>query len=518
MGEDEIIRFIEPVYQFCLHRISNRCDAEDLSCEIILYVLDGLNKYEIQSLDAWVWRIAHNRYARFIAAKNTSLETLSNDTLLDIEDDYNFVDDIAVEDEYAPVFRYLHTLSSEYKNIMVDYYIGELSVKALAQKYSLSETTIKWRLNIGRQKIRERIGEDKMEKIYKRINWNTTTCNGSFDPDKYLHMQIARAICEAVYEKPLTVEEISLKTGIPTIYLEDELPHLEYGDAIAGVGSKYTTDFIILRLADRKMMEKKFSPLVSEIADYFESLFAEKSDDVKSIGFYGRDRGMSRLGYIALPVVLRDKISNIKNVLPDLANGAYPPRKDGGYGWFLVQESADSSEKIGEHSAGCNVAGNDSGSAGSQEGCIYYLWLAKYFDNSIYHNGGTRWLCANNIPQRCEYGVIPDAILSDDDIIRLLKANLIIKNETGYSLNFATFTNEQYTDFIALFKRENETLNEKLTELILDIRKCFKSFVPKRLSVKSFNGFPALHTKSSDMFLRSLYHVVFLLSQMMKSH
>jgi len=481
MDENEIIRFIEPVYRFCLHRVSNRMDAEDLASEIILHVLDGLNKYNIASLEAWVWQIAHNRYARFIAAKNSSIETSSDEILFDIEDDYNFVDDIAVEDEFAPVFRYLHTLSSEYKNITVDYYIGELPVKELAQKYSLSEATIKWRLNVSRQKIKERIGDNKMDKVYKRINWNTTTCNGSMDTDKYLHTQISRAICEAAYEKPLTVEEISLKTGIPTMYIEDELPRLEYGDAMAKIGNKYATDFIILRLADRAMMEKKFAPLVSNIADYFEVLFTEKSDEVKKIGFYGSEREMSELGYIALPVVLRGKIKAIKSSLPNLANSAYPPRKDGGYGWFLIQESMDSCENMGENSAGCNVAGDDSGSAGSNAGHIYFMWLAKYFVNNIYRNGGTRWLCANDIPQKCENGIIPGGLLSEDDIIRLLKANLIVKNGNNYRLNFASFTQKQFSDFMSLFNAENEKLNDMLTDLILDIHKSFKGFVPKRL-------------------------------------
>lgn len=223
MEVEDIIRFIEPVFRFCQHRVSNRCDAEDLASEIILHVVDGLKRYQITSLEAWVWRVAHNRYARFIAAKHGAPESLLTQTIFDVADESNFVDAIVSEDEFADVFRYLHTLSSEYKNIFVDYYISELSVKGLANKYTLPETTIKWRLNIGRQKIRERIGENNMEKLYKCINWNTTACNGSFDPDKYLHSQIARAICEAAYEKPLSVEEISLKTGIPTMYIEDEL-------------------------------------------------------------------------------------------------------------------------------------------------------------------------------------------------------------------------------------------------------------------------------------------------------
>ncbi len=50
--------------------------------------------------------------------------------------------------------------------------------------------------------------------------------------NKYLLDQVSRAICEAAYETPLTVEEISLATGLPTMYVEDFLPNLIYGDAI----------------------------------------------------------------------------------------------------------------------------------------------------------------------------------------------------------------------------------------------------------------------------------------------
>ena len=233
---------------------------------------------------------------------------------IDLVGDYDVVDDTTIADEYEQVFRYLHTLSSEYKNILVDYYIGEMPIKILAEKYNLPETTIKWRLNVSRQKVRDRIGEDKMDKVYKRINWVTTTCNGSMDPNRYLSNQVARAICEAAYEKPLTVEEISLKTGLPTMYIEDALPNLIYGDAIEQVGKKYVTDFIILRHKDKSQMEKGFAPIVSDVANYFEKLFNDYSRNIAAMSFYGHDFGMNKLGYIALPLALREKIRNIKTV------------------------------------------------------------------------------------------------------------------------------------------------------------------------------------------------------------
>lgn len=481
MDENKIIPYIEPIFRFCYKRLSNRCDAEDLASEIICHVLEGMNKYQIESLDAWVWRIAHNRYARFIDNQNKNQIVLScEDELFDIAD-YSDVDEYNTQEQYETVFRYLHTLSSEYRNIFVDYYIGELSIRSLSQKYSLPETTIKWRLNAGRQKIRDRIGEDQMDKVYQRINWNTMVSNGHANTHQYLSTQIARAICLAAYEKPLTVEEISIRTGIPTMYIEDEIPRLEYGDAVRKTGNKYVTNFIIFQLKDRKQTEDVSASAVSMLADTFEILLRKAEDKICALDFYGNDFGIGRLGYIIIPYLLRHKIRDVKNNRLKLENGPYPPRKDGGYGWFIVEETVDESENSAEYNSGCNVAGDDSGSAYKVPSHIYYYWINKYFDYSIYHNKGTRWMCANGIPQNSVNGVVPQEALSEEDAAHLIETNLLIKSENGFSLNFPHFTAEQFERFVSLFEMNDEKISDLLAEWITAVHNNFENFVPKHL-------------------------------------
>jgi len=489
LEEHKIIPYIEPIYRFCCKRLSNRHDAEDLASEIVCHVLEGMGRYEIDSLDAWVWRIAHNRYARFVDGKNRQqLVFIEEDALLDamdqshwfMEEDYCQLDAQETIQEYQQVFEYLHTLSAAYRDIFVDYYLGEMTVRSLAKKYALPETTVKWRLNVSRQKIREWIGENHMEKIYKRINWETTTCNGSLDTDRYLHTQIARAICQAAYEKPLTVEEISMSTGIPAMYIEDELPRLEYGDAICRTGNKYATDFIIFRLQDRKKTEESSAALVTRIADRLEELFAGKKEAVEKMEFYGHDFGMDRLGYFLIPYLLRRKLSTVKEKL-QLQNGPFPPRKDGGYGWFLVEETTDEQEMITEYVAGCNVAGDDSGSKNAIESHIYYYWIGKYFENDLYHNGGIRWMCAKGIPQNSRNGIVKKGELSADDAARIVQRNLLAKYGEDYRLNYACFTQEAFTAFAELFAFEDEEMEKLLAEWILTVQKSFRKFVPKRL-------------------------------------
>ena len=480
MDENKIIPYIEPIFLFCYKRLANRYDVEDLASEIICHILEGMNKYQIESLDAWVWRIAHNRYARFIDNRNKKQIVLScEDELFDIAD-YSDVDEDNTQDQYETVFRYLHTLSSEYKNIFVDYYIGELSIRSLAKKYSLPETTIKWRLNVGRQKIRDRIGEDKMNKVYQRINWNTGTCNGNMDSDAYLHTQISRAICLAAYEKPLTVEEISISTGIPTMYVEDELTRLEYGDAICKVGNKYVTNFIIFRLKDRKQTEDVSASIVSMLADKFEVILREAENKVSALDFYGNDFGIERLGYIIVPYLLRRKIRNVKNKRLKLENGPYPPRKDGGYGWFIVEETVDESENCAEYNSGCNVAVDENNPSPQ----IYYYWISKYFDYNVYHNNGTRWLCKTGVVQNIENGMISKDTFTDEDFARLIANNLIKLSEGSFYLNIPYFADEQFAKFTSLFDMNDEKINDILAEWIMSVHKNFERFVPKHLNIQ----------------------------------
>ena len=480
MDQNEILKYVEPVLNFCRRRLNSIYDAEDLASDILLHVLTGIRKYEIDSPDAWVWRVARNRYAKYIHAQSKNRMILSGGEPLP-EETVGEQNDEDGEAEYRAVFRYLHTLSTEYRNIFVDYYVGEKSVRDLSVRYSLPETTIKWRLSEGRRKIRERIGDDDMERVYKRINWSTTGCNGNLDTDKYLHSQIARAICLAAYEKPLTVEEISMSTGIPAMYIEDELPRLEYGDAVRRTGNKYATDFIIIRLEDREKLETVSERLVGSLADFFEKQFVVKAGKVRKIDFHGSGSGMERLGYIAVPYVLRNMIRTVKTKL-GFENGPYPVRQDGGYGWMIVEETRDEGENPAEYNSGCNTAGDDSGSSNEKGSHIYYYWIWKYFSPDIYQGYGTCRMCAEGIPQNSENGILR-TVLSDEEAAQYIRNGLIRKCGDQYKLNFACFSNAAFREFVSLFEA-GSGFDGPLGEWIREIRKTFASFVPGRLDAQ----------------------------------
>ena len=71
-------------------------------------------------------------------------------------------------------------------------------------------------------------------------------------------------------------------------------------------------------------------------------------------GRIAQDFGMDRLGYIVLPYLLRRMIREAKSDSLKLEDGCYPQRKDGSYGWFIVEETADENENSAEYNSGCN--------------------------------------------------------------------------------------------------------------------------------------------------------------------
>ena len=472
MREDnELIRFVEPVLRFCLARVSSRSDAEDLAGEIMLHALEGLRKYEVGSLDAWVWRIARNRYARFSDKRRREKEMfapgLDPVLLSDSEDAAEPV--CETEDEGAEeVFRALHTLSSGYRDITVDYYLGGMSVKQLAERYSLTETTVKWRLNVARERIRERMDGQDMDKIYKRINWETTTCSGSFDVNAYLSTQTARAICAACYEEPLSIEEISMKTGLPTIYIEDELPRLIYGDAISKIGNRYATDFIVLRLRDRDVIARSIMPLVAETADRFARTLEMSRGLIERTRYVSSGGDAGKIGYIAVQAALREKLRRARG---DMRGGAVPVRKDGGYGWYIVQESEDSGDGADRHFYYCNRSGLDGGN-------IYYLGIAEYFDSDVYN--GTRRLARKNIPRGAADEATAAKTLGDDDAAELVRVGLLRKGREKM-FDFPRFTAEEFGQLVREFDSD-DSLDMVFADMLTRIRDSFSGFVPKRLS------------------------------------
>jgi len=472
----DITDYTEAIFRFCLKRLNSRVEAEDLSQEILLHILDGMRKSDVKNPEAYVWQIAHNRYARKIDRKNKQNrhEFYSGDVVLySISDDIFVEDKIILNEEYKSVFNALHSLSASYRDILVDFYVGEMYLREIAVKYNLTVETVKWRLHVAKERIEERVNNMNTEKIYKKLNWNTNSCNGSLDTNEYVGTQIYRAIAAACYEKPIDIEEISLKTGIPTLYLEDALEHMIYGDAIEKISSKYATNFIILFAEDNKKMQKSVIETSKGLPQKVWNVFEKALPEIKENLTYGKDFPAEKLGYLFIPIFLRDIIETVINADKDLRTGEYPKRKDGGNGWILVSENGVNSDNEYPLGSGCN--GYFSEKNGHRYHMYYYHFAGTFSNqlNQIFHRHN---FLADYFDENGVY------IKSDDELAaELLKNNIMRKDGSIYRENIPVVTQNGANNIDQIFKRYENEIIPHLKDYIRNIYNEYKRFVPERL-------------------------------------
>ena len=469
----DILNYTEPIFRFCLKRLNSRTDAEDLSQEILLHILDGMKKSAVKNPHAYVWQIAHNRYARKIDGKNkqNKREFYSGDMILYSISDNNFAEDeLILREEYKSVFNALHSLSASYRDILVDYYIGEMYIQEIANKYNLTKETVKWRLHVAKERIEERINNMNTDKIYKKLDWDTNTCNGSMDSNKYLCTQIYKAIAAACYEKPLDIEEISLKTGIPTLYLEEPIEHMIYGDAIEKTGNKYATNFIILFAEDNKKMWKSVVETSKDLPPKVWDIIIKVLPEIKENLKYGKDFPADKLGYLFIPIFIRNIIDKARNADKILQTGEYPKRKDGGNGWFIVSELGSDLERLG---SGCNAYFSEKNGTHYD---MFYYHFSGIFSNQLNRFFNKHDFLADFFDENGIY------IKSDGELTaELLKNNIMRKDGEVYKSNIPVTDRNGADNINKIFVRYENEIIPHLTGFIRNIYNEYKRFVPERL-------------------------------------
>ncbi|MBO5023294.1 MAG: sigma-70 family RNA polymerase sigma factor [Clostridia bacterium] len=277
--------YIEKLFYFCLKKTGSHIEAEDLTQDIALQIITALNKGTIPtSFSAWIWQIARNRYSLWAKKKHSRNESVTGSDIGDyeIEDESeNILDEMIRTEQMALLRRELAFIKSDYRNIIVAYYIENKNVREIAESLSLSVNTAKSRLLRARQILKE--GMDMAREFGKR----------SYNPEQIAFVQNGRDgkngqpwsiithllyknIFLETYENPQTAEELSLELGIALPYMEDELEFLVREQLLTKNENKYQTAFAIIskeeqrkKHDDNKKVQKALADKICELIDTY---------------------------------------------------------------------------------------------------------------------------------------------------------------------------------------------------------------------------------------------------------
>ncbi len=277
--------YMEKLFYFCLKKTGSRIEAEDLTQDIALQIITALNRGTIPtSFSAWVWQIARNRYSVWAKAKHSRNESVTGSDIGDyeIEDESeSILDEMIHKGQIALLRRELAFIKSDYRNIVVAYYIENKNVREIAESLSFPTNTVKSRLLRARQILKE--GMDMAREFGKR----------SYNPEQIVFVQSGRDgkngqpwsiithllyknIFLEVYENPQTAEELSLELGIALPYMEDELEFLVREQLLTKNENKYQTAFTIIskeeqrkKYDNNKKVQKALTDKICELIDIY---------------------------------------------------------------------------------------------------------------------------------------------------------------------------------------------------------------------------------------------------------
>ena len=247
--------YMEKLFYFCLKKTGSHTEAEDLTQDISLQIITALNKGTIPTIfSAWVWQIARNRYSLWAKEKHNRNESVSASDIGDYEienESENVLDEMIFAEQMALLRRELAFIKSDYRNIVVAYYIENKSVRDIALSLSLPTNTVKSRLLRARKILKE--GMD-MAREFGKLSYNPENIgfwvNGLHGANGEPRIYVSRSLCKnimlAAYRTPATAEELAMEIGVALPYMEEELSTLVNATLMKKNGNKYETNFFIV--------------------------------------------------------------------------------------------------------------------------------------------------------------------------------------------------------------------------------------------------------------------------------
>ena len=289
---DFAANYMEKLFYFCLKKTGTHMEAEDLTQDIALQIITALNKGTIPTnFSAWVWQIARNRYSAWAKEKHKRNESVTGSDIDDyeIEDESENILDEMIQTEWLTLLRReLAFIKSEYRNIVVAYYIENKNVREIAESLSLPTNTVKSRLLRAREILKE--GMDMAREFGKRsynpdnIAFASSGSEPSGLPWKAVQRKIPKNILLQASNNPSTIEDLSVELGIALPYMEEEVNILHRATLLEKEGDKYITNFFILDKDCRIDVYNALRKTAKERSHLIREFIDDKIADIRALG------------------------------------------------------------------------------------------------------------------------------------------------------------------------------------------------------------------------------------------
>ena len=457
--------YVDRVYGWSVRHTFSCDEADELSQEILLTALRKLPGLRDDSrFEPWLWSIARNTERAFRRSRGQARSLVSIDMIPEMPDS---PDDSAEIEETESMLRLnVSRLSAIYREIIILYYFDCLSTKTIAERLGMPEGTVTWRLSEARRKIKkecENMEETALRPVKMRIDIYGSGCFqvGAVMPEELISDALSQNILWQAYERPLSVEELSSRCGVPAFYIEDSLANLKKrGAVIEPSRGRFLTDFVIMSDKHGLWLEENAPRAVEPLAGEISAALTRLSADMKSVGFYRAGKSELELSYLYGAMAF----SYLNTKYCKLPYPEIPDSYDGN-NWRYMGHT----EK--EHPVrqlGCqNNSNNASGG---------------HFSGSQYNFAGFGW---RGMITDCELNVCEDLLGGSTED----KANLascvrdgFVSDDGQHRLLIPAFRREEYEKFCTFVEKEFTDIVPAWDSVIVKLAADYAKLFPKHLA------------------------------------
>ncbi len=473
--------YMEKLFYFSLKRTGSRQEAEDLTSDISLCIVSQLQKGCVpERFSGWVWKIARNRYSRWAAEKHKRAEHGADGDGLDaIPDTTQIEADYIHREEVGLLRRELAFISSDYRNIVVAYYIEDTPIRTIANTLHLTEGAVKMRLSRVRNILKEGMSMAREFGIKSYRPGDVTFSASGFQPSglpwSAVNRKIPKNILLQADNNPSTIEELAMELGISVPYMEEEVTLLCNATLLKTVGDKYVTNFFIASCECLMEVHDALRADSTERSSRIAALCTDVLPKLRALGI--EPESMSDgdiLWWLAIYAtdMLRIKALGVSDV-DEIAN---PAVRENGETWgFMGYERCETSENLGM------------GHCGNQRGFWAYqippygMWERAGFMSpeetlllrnalvngrkvtSFTEEEAALWRKIDGIFAHTdgEGNILPDLLMFRDGIIE--KAEAIIEESPHFAEALPLFRRATRDTVGILEKYSNEVLRKQLT-------------------------------------------------------
>lgn len=434
---DRIAGMSRAIRAWCIARASTVQDAEDLSQDVLLAMLESApNLRDERAFYGFMWSVAGNVYRQWARKKARRKECELTETAYDQPWPEDAPEDVAL------LRRELTLLSRHYREAAVLYYVRGMKTAEIAQTLAVSQSMVKYLLFKARIILKEGM---EMERNYGVQSYHPRKLDLRYwgeGPNHYYGAAgtlLRQNILFACYNDALTAEEIALEVGVGLPYMEDDLQALHEVSLLTKDGAgRYRTNIVIFTEDFNREAQQLIALDAQAIADRVKRCIAEQEEAVRALGFTGCDMNQTAFAWQMSALLFQQAVIELAG---DKACPALPQDK-----WGVpclcwgVEESADKTadEFCFGHSGMENARGD-------RVRCMDFPIVGPMVHHTICH-----WNKANVVLDIARGSA---AALSENDVAiaaELVKKGYVLQREGQLTVNCPVFTGAQFKALLAL--------------------------------------------------------------------